>query len=153
LLESELFGHEKGAFTGAIALKKGKLEIANGGTVFLDEVAELSPALQSKLLRVLQEREIDRLGGVRPIAIDVRFIAATNKDLKNLVEKGSFRNDLYFRLNVVEISVPPLRDRAQDIILLAKYFASKYGRKSQRRVLGITPEALNILQSYSWPGN
>ncbi|HEY4490758.1 MAG TPA: sigma 54-interacting transcriptional regulator, partial [Acidobacteriota bacterium] len=153
LLESELFGHEKGAFTGAIAQKKGKLEVADGGTVFLDEVSEMSPALQVKLLRVLQEREFDRVGGTRPIRVDVRLIAATNKNLEEVVKAGTFRNDLYYRLNVVTLMMPPLRDRREDIPLLASYFALKCSKKVQRRIKGISPEARETLMHYDWPGN
>jgi transcriptional regulator with GAF, ATPase, and Fis domain len=153
LLESELFGYEKGAFSGAIAQKKGKLEMADGGTIFLDEIGELSSSLQSKLLRALQEREFDRVGGVRPIRIDVRFIAATNKNLEEAIREGNFRQDLYYRLNVVSITLPPLRDRKEDIPLLATYFASKHSKKSKRRVLGISSEARACLMNYDWPGN
>lgn len=153
LLESELFGYEKGAFTGATNQKKGKLEIADSGTVFLDEIAELSPPLQAKLLRVLQEHEFDRVGGVRPIHIDVRFIAATNKNLEEAITQGAFRQDLYYRLNVVLITMPPLRERKEDIALLATYFASKHAKKSKRRVLGISSQARACLMNYDWPGN
>ncbi len=153
LLESELFGHEKGAFTGAIAQKKGKLEAADGGTVFLDEVSEMSTGLQVKLLRVLQEREFDRVGGTRPIRVDIRLIAATNRNLEEAVKAGTFRQDLYYRLNVVTLMMPPLRDRREDIPLLASYFAAKYGEKSQRRIKGIAPEARETLVHYDWPGN
>ena len=153
LLESELFGYEKGAFTGALAQRKGKLEVADGGTVFLDEVAELSTQLQTKLLRVLQEREFERVGGTRPIHIDVRFIAATNKDLEEAIKNASFRQDLYYRLNVVSITMPPLRERREDIPLLATYFASKFSKESKRRVMGISAEARSALLDYHWPGN
>jgi Nif-specific regulatory protein len=153
LLESELFGHEKGAFTGAIAQKKGKLEVANGGTVFLDEIGELPALLQSKLLRVLQDREFERVGGTRPIPVDIRLIAATNRDLAEEVKAGKFREDLYHRLNVVAVTLPPLRDRPEDIPLLANYFASKYSGKAKRRILGLSPEAVETLTSYDWPGN
>ncbi len=153
LLESELFGHEKGAFTGAITQKKGKLEIADGGTVLLDEVAELPLLLQSKLLRVLQERELDRVGGARPVKIDVRFIAATNRNLEDAIQAGSFRQDLYYRLNVVSIMMPPLRERKEDIPLLASYFASKHAKRSGRRIMGISAETRACLVRYHWPGN
>ena len=153
LLESELFGHEKGAFTGAIAQKKGKLEIAEGGTVFLDEIGELAPLLQAKLLRVLQEREFERVGGTRTIKLDVRLMTATNRDLDEEVKKGRFREDLFYRLNVVSLRMPPLRERREDIPLLASYFASKYAQRSGRPVLGITPEARTCLTNYDWPGN
>lgn len=153
LLESELFGYEKGAFTGAIAQKKGKLEVANGGTVFLDEVAELSPLLQAKLLRVLQEREFERVGGTRSLKVDIRLLAATNKDLEEAVKAGTFRSDLYYRLNVVSLRMPPLRERPSDVPLLARYFAAKYSGKCKRKITGIAPEALARLSSYDWPGN
>jgi two-component system, NtrC family, response regulator HydG len=153
LLESELFGHERGAFTGAIAQKKGKLEIASGGTVFLDELGELAPGLQSKLLRVLQERQFERVGGTRPIKVDIRLIAATNRDLESAIQGGTFRQDLYYRLNVLPLTMPALRDRREDIPLLAAYFAMQCGRKSTRSVKGISPEARHCLIQYDWPGN
>ena len=153
LLESELFGHEKGSFTGALGQKKGRLEIADGGTVFLDEIGELSPALQVKLLRVLQEREFERVGGTRTIKIDIRLITATNKDLEEAVGEGTFRQDLYYRLNVVSLEMPPLRERPEDIPLLASYFAAKYGEKCNRKVSGISAEAQARLTAYDWPGN
>lgn len=153
LLESEMFGHERGAFTGAIAQKKGKLEIADGGTLFLDEVTELTPSLQAKLLRVLQERTFERVGGTHPIRVDIRILAATNRDLKEAMNAGSFREDLYYRLNVLAIQVPPLRDRAADIPLLATYFAAKFASKFQKRISGISPEARTKLINYAWPGN
>ncbi|MCI0390007.1 MAG: sigma 54-interacting transcriptional regulator [Acidobacteria bacterium] len=153
LLESELFGHEKGAFTGAIAQKKGKLEIAQGGTVFLDEMGEMAPYLQASLLRVLQEREFERVGGTRPIKADIRVIAATNKDLEAAIKNGGFRQDLYYRLNVVSITMPPLRERREDIPLLAGYFAVKYSQKCKRAVKGISAKARARLLSYDWPGN
>lgn len=153
LLESELFGYEKGAFTGALGQKKGKIEVADGGTVFLDEIGELAPALQAKLLRLLQEREFERVGGTRPIKIDVRFLAATNRSLEEANQKGTFRQDLFFRLNVVSINMPPLRERRDDIPLLASYFAAKYSRKCNRRVVGISAEARATLAQYDWPGN
>ena len=153
LLESELFGHERGAFTGAISQKKGKLEIANGGTVFLDEIGELPTSLQAKLLRVLQDREFDRVGGTRPIPVDIRVIAATNRDLAEEIKKGTFREDLYHRLNVVALTLPPLRDRREDITLLASYFVTKYSEQVKRRVVGLSPEAVKLLECYGWPGN
>jgi Nif-specific regulatory protein len=153
LLESELFGHEKGSFTGAIAQKKGKLEIAEGGTVFLDEIGELAPLLQAKLLRVLQEREFERVGGTRTIKLDVRLITATNRDLEEEVKKGGFREDLFYRLNVVSLRMPALRERREDIPLLASYFASKYAKRANRAVLGISPQARTCLTNYDWPGN
>ena len=153
LLESELFGHERGAFTGAITQKKGKLEIAHGGTVFLDEIGELAPLLQAKLLRVLQESEFERVGGTRPIQVDLRVIAATNRDLAKAVKDGTFREDLYFRLNVVSIEAPPLRTRREDIPLLASYFLTKYTNKTKRHIRGISPRARSCLTRYDWPGN
>jgi len=153
LLESELFGHEKGAFTGAVAQKQGKLEIANGGTVFLDEVGELSLALQVKLLRVLQEREFERVGGIRPIKVDVRWVAATNRNLEEAIGSGSFRQDLYYRLNVVALTLPLLRKRREDIPLLANYFVKKYSGQCKRKVRGLSPEARRCLLRYDWPGN
>jgi Nif-specific regulatory protein len=153
LLESELFGHEKGSFTGALAQKKGRLEVAEGGTVFLDEIGELSPALQVKLLRVLQEREFERVGGTKAIKLDIRVITATNRNLEEAVSQGTFRQDLYYRLNVVSLEMPPLRKRPEDIPLLANYFAAKYGKKCNRRVLGISPQAQTRLVGYDWPGN
>jgi Nif-specific regulatory protein len=153
LLESELFGHERGAFTSAIAQKRGKLELADGGTIFLDEVAELSPAVQAKLLRVLQTREFERVGGTRPIKVDVRAIAATNRDLEAAIKTGEFREDLYYRLNVVSIPMPPLRERREDIPLLAAYFLADSSKKCKRRVTGISAEALRLMCAYDWPGN
>ncbi len=153
LLESELFGHEKGAFTGAFGQKKGKLETAESGTVFLDEIGELAPALQAKLLRVLQEREFERVGGTRSIKLDVRIVAATNKNLEEAVKNGGFRRDLFYRLNVVSIKMPALRERREDIPLLASYFAAKHGSKSKRNIAGISPAARAILSNYDWPGN
>jgi transcriptional regulator with GAF, ATPase, and Fis domain len=153
LLESELFGHEKGAFTSAISQKKGFLEVADGGTLFLDEVGELSPILQAKLLRVLQEREFVRVGGTRPINIDVRFLAATNKDLQKGVKEGTFRGDLFHRLNVISIALPALREHAADIPLLAEHFARRYAEKCNRVVRGISEQARACLMQYEWPGN
>jgi Nif-specific regulatory protein len=153
LLESELFGHEKGAFTGALAQKKGKLEVADGGTLFLDEVGEMAPVLQAKLLRVLQEREFERVGGTRTIRADVRVVAATNRDMEVAVKAGGFRQDLYYRLNVVSFEMPPLRARREDIPLLASYFVAKYAAKFKRGVTGLSPEARECLTAYDWPGN
>ncbi|MBX7218338.1 MAG: sigma 54-interacting transcriptional regulator [Blastocatellia bacterium] len=153
LLESELFGHEKGAFTGAIAQKKGKFEIADGGTIFLDEIGEIPLSLQAKLLRVLQEREIERIGGTRPQKVDLRIIAATNQNLEEGVKNGSFRQDLFYRLNVISITLPPLRDRRDDIPLLARYFVAKFSREANRKVSSVAPETLTLLTAYDWPGN
>jgi len=153
LLESELFGHEKGAFTGAIAQKKGKLEVAEGGTVFLDEIGELAPPLQAKLLRVLQEREFERVGGTRTIKLNVRLITATNRDLEEEVKRGRFREDLFYRLNVVAVRMPALRERREDIPLLASYFTAKFSQRSNRPVLGVSPQARAGLMNYDWPGN
>jgi Nif-specific regulatory protein len=153
LLESELFGHERGAFTGAVAQKKGKLEVADGGTVFLDEVAEMAAPLQSKLLRVLQEREFERVGGTRPIKIDIRLVAATNKDLEEAIRTASFRQDLFYRLNVVSLSMPPLRERREDIPVLATHFAAKFSKQCKSRTEGISADARACLLNYDWPGN
>jgi transcriptional regulator with GAF, ATPase, and Fis domain len=153
LLESELFGHEKGAFTGAVGQKKGKLETAEGGTVFLDEVGELAAPLQAKLLRVLQEREFERVGSTRPIKLDIRLIAATNVDLNEASRTGKFRQDLYYRLNVVSFELPPLRARTEDIPLLAAFFTARYSEKVNRRVVGVSPKARACLLRYPWPGN
>jgi two-component system, NtrC family, response regulator HydG len=153
LLESELFGHEKGAFTGATAQKRGKLEVADGGTLFLDEVGELPPGIQVKLLRVLQEREFERVGGTRPVRVDIRLITATNRDLDAAIKTGGFRPDLYFRLNVVSITMPALRERREDIPLLAGHFAARSSEKAKRRVLGLSADARALLLRYDWPGN
>jgi transcriptional regulator with GAF, ATPase, and Fis domain len=153
LLESELFGHERGAFTGAVAQKKGKLEVAEGGTVFLDEVGELAPALQSKLLRALQEREIERVGGTRAVRIDVRLVSATNRNLADDTAAGRFRRDLFHRLNVVQIALPPLRDRRDDIPQLASHFVARFAQKAGRPIRAISPDALKYLVAYDWPGN
>jgi DNA-binding NtrC family response regulator len=153
LIESELFGHERGSFTGAHQRKLGKFELAQGGTLFLDEIGTLRADLQAKLLRVLQEREIERVGGTRSIKIDVRVIAATNTNLKDAVSRGTFREDLYYRLNVVPIVVPPLRERAQDVPLLAEYFLRRDTRDFNKRIEGLSPEAVAALQAYRWPGN
>ena len=153
LVESELFGHEKGAFTGATVQKKGRFEIAEGGTIFLDEISELSPTVQAKLLRVLQEREFERVGGTAPLKTNVRVIAATNRDLTEEVSKRNFRDDLFFRLNVVEIKMPPLRERKSDIPILAKHFIEKHSRNCSRKVVGLSKAAREILLNYEWRGN
>jgi Nif-specific regulatory protein len=153
LLESELFGHERGAFTSAVNQKKGYLEVAEGGTIFLDEIGELSPVLQAKLLRVLQEREFVRVGGTKPIKIDVRFLAATNKDLQKEVREEKFRADLFHRLNVISLELPSLRERPEDIAELAEYFVARYSKKCNRHVTGISEAALECLRRYDWPGN
>ena len=151
LLESELFGHEKGAFTGALARKPGKLEVAHTGTVFLDEIGELPLPLQAKLLRAIQEREIERVGGTQPIHVDLRFVAATNNDLEKAINEGTFRKDLYYRLNVISLTLPPLRERREDILLLANHFLSIL--KPKRRIAGFSPEARACMLRYDWPGN
>lgn len=153
LLESELFGHEKGAFTGAVALRKGRFELADHGTLFLDEVGEMPMSLQSKLLRVLQERNFERVGGTRTLKVDVRIIAATNKDLKEEVERGNFREDLYYRLNVVHIHLPPLRERVDDIPMLAAHFVAKFAVELQKEELSIEPETIRFLSTLPWDGN
>ncbi len=153
LLESELFGHEKGAFTGAVKRKLGKFELANHGTIFLDEVGEMDKSLQVKLLRVLQQREFDRVGGEETIHVDVRIIAATNRNLEQMVHDGTFRDDLYYRLNVIPIILPPLRERVDDIPLLVEHFLAKISAQAGKHVAGITPEAMNLLMHYRWPGN
>jgi len=153
LIESELFGHERGAFTGAHQRKLGKFELAQGGTLFLDEIGTLRAEVQAKLLRVLQEREIERVGGTRAVPIDVRVIAATNTDLKEAVSRGGFRDDLYYRLNVVHVVVPPLRERIADVPLLVGHFIRRDKRRFSKRLEGLSPEALTALQAYRWPGN
>jgi len=153
LLESELFGHEKGAFTGAIAQKKGKFELADGGTIFLDEIGDLAPNLQVKLLRVLQDKEFQRVGGVKDLRVDVRILAATNRDLQSAMRKGTFREDLYYRLNVVALTLPALRERREDIPALVHYFVDHYCREMNRLPMVVEPEALACLQVYAWPGN
>jgi DNA-binding NtrC family response regulator len=153
LLESELFGHERGAFTGAHQLKKGKMELAHGGTVFLDEVGDISVELQTKLLRFLQEREFERLGGTQPIPVDVRVIAATSRDLSTAIKQGRFREDLYYRLNVIPISLPPLRERREDIPVLAKHFLRRFAAEAKKNFTGIEAEAQARLVAYGWPGN
>jgi transcriptional regulator with PAS, ATPase and Fis domain len=153
LLESELFGHVKGAFTGAIENKTGRFEAAHGGTIFLDEISSMSPKLQVKLLRVLQEREFERVGDSKTVRVDVRVVAATNESLEDEIEAGRFREDLYYRLNVVPIPLPPLRDRRDDIPLLAQFFLKRYGEANRRDVPDLTPELAQALQAYDWPGN
>ena len=153
LLESELFGHEKGSFTGAYAQKKGKFEFAAGGTLFLDEVGEMSPNIQVHLLRVLEEKEFTRVGGNEPIRVDVRVISATNKDLTKAIERQEFREDLYYRLNVVNIELPPLRERKEDIPLLAEHFLNKFASENRKSIAGFCPEATEFLLEHDWPGN
>jgi len=153
VIESELFGHEKGSFTGAVATRKGRFEMADGGTIFLDEIGELSQMTQIKLLRVLQEREIERVGSMNTIKINVRVITATNKNLEEEIKSGGFREDLYYRLNVFPIHIPPLRQRKTDILLLADFFAEKYGKKNRKNIKRITSTAIDLFQSYHWPGN
>jgi len=153
LLESELFGHEKGAFTGAISRRIGKLEQCQGGTIFLDEIGDMSLSTQAKLLRILQEKSFERLGGRETIRVDIRFIVATNKDLEEAISKGEFREDLYYRLNVVSIKIPPLRERKEDIPSLVSYFLRKFNRELKKRVVGITPGAMEKISFYGWPGN
>ncbi len=152
-MESELFGYEPGAFTDARAQKKGRFELADGGTLFLDEVGELTPSTQVKLLRALQEKEFERLGGVKPIKVNVRLVAATNKDLEAAVQQGAFREDLYYRLNVFSVYLPPLRERKPDIPLLADHFVEKYAARETKEVRRIATTAIDMLMSYHWPGN
>jgi transcriptional regulator with PAS, ATPase and Fis domain len=153
LLESELFGYEKGAFTGAVTSKPGKFELADKGTLFLDEIGDVPPAIQVKLLRVLQEREFERLGGTRTVKVDVRLLAATNRDLREALEQGTFREDLYYRLNVVPIDIAPLRERKEDIPDLANLFLARFARDSGRQLRGISPAAVQVLLGHYWPGN
>jgi len=153
LLESELFGHEKGAFTGAVARKRGRFELAHMGSIFLDEIGEINPSVQIKILRVLQEKKFERVGGEETLDVDVRIISATNKDLKEAITQGSFREDLYYRLNVVNIHIPPLRDRKEDIPLLAATFVKEFAQENEKQVDGIDPKARSLLYNYSWPGN
>jgi two-component system, response regulator FlrC len=153
LLESELFGYERGAFTGAVTSKAGKFEFANGGTLLLDEISEMDIRLQAKLLRVIQEGEVDRIGGRKPVAVDVRIIATTNRNLAECVREGTFRQDLFYRLNVVNLTLPNLSERLGDVTLLSQLFMSTYGSKSGKQLKGLTPEALGMLESHSWPGN
>ena len=153
LLESELFGHEKGAFTGALARRIGKLEQCQGGTIFLDEIGDMSLSTQAKILRVLQDRRFERLGGMETIKVDVRFIVATNKDLEEAISVNKFREDLYYRLNVVSVKIPPLRERKEDIPALVSYFLNKFIRELKKRIAGISPAAMDKITSYGWPGN
>ena len=153
LLESELFGHEQGAFTGAHRRKMGKIELAHGGTIFFDEIGDVSAELQAKLLRFLQEREFERVGGVTPVSVDVRIIAATNRNLERSVKEGRFREDLYYRLNVVAIHLPPLRERKEDIAVLSQYFLRKHSTAIGRNVTAISEEARKKIEAYDWPGN
>jgi transcriptional regulator with PAS, ATPase and Fis domain len=153
LLESELFGHVKGAFTGAVATRPGRFQAAHGGTLFLDEVGEMPPALQVKLLRALQERTVTKVGDTRPDPVDIRVVAATNKVLEEEIKKGTFREDLYYRLNVVAIPLPPLRDRGEDVVVIARWFVQRYAKEFGARVRGFTPSALVAMRKYGWPGN
>ena len=153
LFESELFGHVKGAFTGAVVTKHGRFELANGGTLFFDEIGNISLNIQAKLLRVIQEREVTKVGGTRPVRIDVRIIAATNKNLQEMMKEGTFRDDLYYRLGVVPINLPSLRERRQDIPLLAEHFLKEYNRRRKKDITEILPEAVDLLVKYEWPGN
>ncbi len=153
VLESELFGHEKGSFTGAVSRRRGRFELADKGTLFLDEIGEISQELQVKLLRVLQERRFERVGGMDPIEVDIRIVAATNRDLTKAVADGSFREDLFYRLNVVSIALPPLRERREDIPFLAAHFLDKYAKENARQIKGFTPSAMDYLSAYEWPGN
>src|SRR5580765_2470231 len=153
LISSELFGHEKGAFTGAMQRHLGRFEMAEGGTIFLDEVGDLLPDTQVALLRVLQEREFERVGGRQPIRVNVRVVAATNRDLKAAVADGIFRQDLFYRLNVFPIEVPPLRERKDDLLMLVEYFVQRYAKRAGKKIRSIDKKALDLLQSYDWPGN
>jgi transcriptional regulator with GAF, ATPase, and Fis domain len=153
LISSELFGHEKGAFTGATHRRLGRFELADGGTIFLDEVGELLPDTQVALLRVLQEHEIERVGGGQPIPVNVRVIAATNRDLEAAVARGDFRQDLFYRLNVFPIEVPPLRERKDDVLMLVEYFVQRYASRAGKTIRTIAPKTLELLQAYTWPGN
>jgi sigma-54 specific flagellar transcriptional regulator A len=153
LLESELFGHEKGAFTGAVAMRIGRFELADGGTIFLDEIGEMPAILQVKLLRVLQERSFERIGGTKTVQADVRIIAATNKNLEDAVREGSFREDLFYRLNVIPITLPPLRERVEDVIPLAEFFMRRHAARFDRPPLALSPEVAEIFKAYAWPGN
>jgi len=152
-LESELFGHERGAFTGAVARRKGRFEQADGGTLFLDEISEIDPAIQVKLLRVLEERSFERVGGNEKVEVDIRLITATNRNLRTYVTQGKFREDLFFRLNVVDIALPSLAERAGDIPILCDHFLREFAGRNNKAAPGITPDALNLLTTYAWPGN
>jgi len=153
LLESELFGHVRGAFTGSVTNRKGRFEMADGGTIFLDEIGDMPLALQAKLLRVIQEKEFEKVGSDNTITVDTRILAATNRNIKTMTDKGEFRNDLYYRLNVVPLHVPPLRQRTEDIPELARFFMTKYMRQNKKDILGFSHDALNAILTYSWPGN
>ncbi len=153
LLESELFGYERGAFTGAVSSKAGKFEFANGGTILLDEISEMDIRLQAKLLRVIQEGEVDRIGGRKPIPVDVRIVATTNRNLAECVRDGNFREDLFYRLNVVNLTLPPLRERIGDVKLVADHFIGVYTQKNEKTLSGLSPEALGLLETHVWPGN
>lgn len=153
LLESELFGHEKGAFTGAIEQKKGRFELADGGTLFLDEISEIDQSVQVKILRALETRSFERVGGTKPVSTDTRIIAATNRDLKTMVEEGNFREDLFYRLYVVTIQLPPLRDKKEDIPLLTKHFLDEFAKENNKDIASISEEAVSVLSAYNWPGN
>ena len=153
LLESELFGHARGAFTGAVAAKRGLFETANGGTMFLDEIGDMGPKMQAQLLRTLQDGEVKPVGGSEPIRVDVRLVCATNKDLDEEVKAGRFREDLYFRINVVTVHLPPLRERREDVPILVAHFLAKLARRERRAAAALSPEALKLLNAYSWPGN
>lgn len=153
LLESELFGHEKGSFTGAHERRKGRFEMADGGTLFLDEISEIAPGIQVKILRVLEERAFERVGGQKTVEVDVRLVTATNRDLEEMVQLGDFREDLYYRLNVVRIRVPPLRERTGDLPLLIQHFLLQFSEENGKKYDGLTPEAMDVLQAYAWPGN
>jgi transcriptional regulator with PAS, ATPase and Fis domain len=153
LLESELFGYERGAFTGAVSSKAGKFEFANGGTLLLDEISEMDVRLQAKLLRVIQEGEVDRIGGRKPIPVDVRIVATTNRNLADCVKAGSFREDLFYRLNVVNLTLPPLRDRIGDVKIVSQHFMNIYSARNGKPLSGFAPEAMGMLESHVWPGN
>jgi transcriptional regulator with PAS, ATPase and Fis domain len=153
LLESELFGHEKGSFTGASATRRGRFEEANGGTLFLDEIGDIGPEIQIKLLRVLQERKIERVGSNQSIDVDVRIVCATNRDLLEEVKAGCFREDLYYRLNVIRVEPPPLRERKEDLELLARHFVARYGKENDKIIDEISPQTLEVMRQHNWPGN